>query len=99
MSKRSPEERIAEYKEKALAAKTAGDLQEAADWYYKAARLADFDSASEYVRIAFPRLYDPIPNPKKAAADGTKIYKWESDKYSKLNMKLFYKLNLITRQF
>ena len=48
MSQKSPAERIAEYKEKAVAAKMAGDLQTAADWYYKAARLADFDSASEY---------------------------------------------------
>lgn len=90
MSKISPEERISEYKEKAVAAKMAGDLQTAADWYYKAARLADFDSASEYARIAFPHIYDPIPNPRKAAANGTKIYKWESYKYAKLNMKLFY---------
>ena len=90
MSQKSPAQRIAEYKEKAVAAKMAGDLQTAADWYCKAARLADFDSASEYARIAFPHIYDPIPNPKKVAADGTKIYKWESDKYSKLNMKLFH---------
>lgn len=89
MSQKSPAERIAEYKEKAVAAKMAGDLQTAADWYYKAARLADFESASEYARITFPHIHDPIPNPKKAAADGTKIYKWESYKYSKLNMKLF----------
>ena len=87
MNKKSPAERIAEYKEKAVAAKMAGDLQTAADWYYKAARLADFESASEYVRIAFPRLYDPIP--KKAAANGKKICKWENYKYSKLDMKLF----------
>ena len=91
MSKQSPSERIAEYKEKAVAAKTAGDLQTAADWYYKAARLADFDSASEYVRIAFPHLYDPIP--KKAAANGKKICKWENYKYAKLNMKLFSEKN------
>ena len=87
MSQKSPAQRIAEYKEKAVAAKTAGDLQTAADWYYKAARLADFDSASEYVRIAFPHLYEPIP--KKAAAIGKKICKWENDKYSvRLLMKL-----------
>ena len=68
MNKKSPAQRIAEYKEKAVAAKMAGDLGTAADWYYKAARLADFDSASEYARIAFPHIYDPIPNPRKAAA-------------------------------
>lgn len=89
MSKISPAERIAEYKEKAVAAKTAGDLQTAADWYYKAARLADFESASEYARIAFPHIYDPIPNPRKAAANGKKICKWENHTYSKLNMKLY----------
>ena len=89
MSKISPAERIAEYKEKAVAAKTAGDLQAAADWYYKAARLADFESASEYARITFPHIYDPIPNPKKAAANGKKICKWENHTYSKLNMKLY----------
>ena len=88
MSKQTPEERIAQYKENAVAAKTAGDLQTAADWYYKAARLADFESASEYVRIAFPHLHDPIPKPKKATAIGKKIYDWHSYKLSKLNMKL-----------
>ena len=65
MNKKSPAERIAEYKEKAVAAKMAGDLGTAADWYYKAARLADFDSASEYARITFPHIYDPIPNEKR----------------------------------
>ena len=90
MANKSVEERIAEYKEKAVAAKTAGDLQTAADWYYKAARLADFESASEYARITFPHIYDPIPNPRKAAAIGKKIHNWDSYKYAKLNMKLFY---------
>lgn len=93
MNKKTSEERIAEYKEKAVAAKMAGDLQTAADWYYKAARLADFESASEYARIAFPHIYDPIPNPRKAAANGKKICKWENYKYSKLNMKLFSEKN------
>ena len=93
MNKKSPAQRIAEYKEKAVAAKMAGDLQTAADWYYKAARLADFESASEYVRIAFPHIYDPIPNPRKAAANGKKICKWENYKYAKLNMKLFSEKN------
>ena len=90
MSKISPEERIAEYKEKAVAAKAEGDLQAAADWYFKAARLADFESASEYVRIAFPRLYEPIRKPKKATADGKKIYEWHSYKLIKLDKKLRY---------
>ena len=90
MSQKSPAERIAEYKEKAVAAKMAGDLQTAADWYYKAARLADFDSASEYARIAFPHIYDPIPNEKKAAAIGAKIHKWEMGKYLKLRQELTY---------
>ena len=90
MSKKSPAERIAEYKEKAVAAKMAGDLQTAADWYYKAARLADFDSASEYVCITFPHIYDPISNEKKAAAIGAKIHKWEMGKYLKLRQELTY---------